>query len=1049
MEHAGEPRPAIDPAALLAEAGWVDRLARGLVRDDAAARDLVQETWLAALRAPPVADGRLRPWLARVLLNFARQRKRGEVRRASREALAARSERVPPVSEAAERVEAQRALAEALALLEEPLKSTVVLRYFDGLSPSEIAKRQGVPAGTVRWRLHRALDELRERLGRGFDGGRSGSWALVLLPLLRKPPLAEIAAGSAAAVAQGIVMTNGILKLGIAAALVGAASVGVWYAVDRGGTALVPAVAHEPTAASTPLDPAPAPEATTLAATPEAARSTAAAPNPTTHFVYDRAEDALHFRTVVEARFVDQNDRPIEGVKLALTSIGPTPSALSGPDGRVHLDAMATERTTSTAVEASHPGLATYFGRAVLEPGKTTYLGDLKLGPGGSIAGFVLGPDGSPARGAEVLVATPDLAQSEDDARRNGPVSTEVYPSCRTREDGSFRIDGVAAKPVRVWAGTDDTRWSFTEPIDLGANPFRTDLELRLRPLEPTDLIAGIVLTPQGEAVPNADVRYTGRLRGSTWSGNFHAGEDGRFRHRVGILGEHDFQAHDEKARWPDATALAVQPGTQDLVLQFPMPRWIEISVRDAGGAPIREFSASVVSSDRRRTILPAKIEPHENGRTRVLVPGEPFVVDVRARGHGDAVLGPWSPDAAPASEGCKLDTLPGVRGQVRAGAAPVANAKVSLFEIAAPTTKIARNGFVTRFHPSPEDSTTTDEQGFFQLDPSRPGGNDTDRFFQREATEARSFAILCEAEGWSIAELSPLEIDPAAGVDGLRIDLVRGGTIEGKVLTTPGKDPAGTVVGIDRHDGHPRTLRVGPDGLFKFERLTPGRYLVERVDDELHPGNVSTSWSSGGSERTEYPTNCAVEDGGTTRFDLDLKDDAPCVIVSKVRVNGAPATGWTASIRMKDKYSTHEAFGGGVDSHGELRIEVRDPGHGWLALYPPGSGDRGVSFEMELDLHRGENAIPLDLSVGAVRGTCAAPPAESILQYVGAGTGPFTCNATAHIGADGKFEMPCVFAGPGFVGRDEYHADGATIGPVAKVAIDVPVGGTAEAVVP
>src|SRR6185295_15486493 len=144
----------------------------------------------------------------------------GEIRRTSREALAPKSERLPPVSEAAERVEAQRALAEALALLDEPLKSTVVLRYFDGLSPSDIAKRQGVPSGTVRWRLHRALDELRERLGRGHGASR-GTWALALLPLFRRPPLAEIAAGSAAVVAQGVVM-NGVLKLGIAAALVGA-----------------------------------------------------------------------------------------------------------------------------------------------------------------------------------------------------------------------------------------------------------------------------------------------------------------------------------------------------------------------------------------------------------------------------------------------------------------------------------------------------------------------------------------------------------------------------------------------------------------------------------------------------------------------------------------------------------------------------------------------------------------------------------------------------------------------------------------------------------
>ncbi len=40
----------------------------------------------------------------------------------------------------------------------------VVLRYYDGLSASEIAESLGIPAGTVRVRLHRALKMLSERL---------------------------------------------------------------------------------------------------------------------------------------------------------------------------------------------------------------------------------------------------------------------------------------------------------------------------------------------------------------------------------------------------------------------------------------------------------------------------------------------------------------------------------------------------------------------------------------------------------------------------------------------------------------------------------------------------------------------------------------------------------------------------------------------------------------------------------------------------------------------------------------------------------------------
>lgn len=59
------------PEELLEHAAWIRRLARRLVQGEARADDLVQETWLAALRAAP-RGGPLRPWLARVARNFAR-----------------------------------------------------------------------------------------------------------------------------------------------------------------------------------------------------------------------------------------------------------------------------------------------------------------------------------------------------------------------------------------------------------------------------------------------------------------------------------------------------------------------------------------------------------------------------------------------------------------------------------------------------------------------------------------------------------------------------------------------------------------------------------------------------------------------------------------------------------------------------------------------------------------------------------------------------------------------------------------------------------------
>src|SRR5882672_5617458 len=88
-------QPAIDPDALLAEAGFLHALARELAGDAHAADDLVQETLLTALERPPRGDDGqrgLRGWLATVLKNRAWQTQRGDDRRRRREELVARDE---------------------------------------------------------------------------------------------------------------------------------------------------------------------------------------------------------------------------------------------------------------------------------------------------------------------------------------------------------------------------------------------------------------------------------------------------------------------------------------------------------------------------------------------------------------------------------------------------------------------------------------------------------------------------------------------------------------------------------------------------------------------------------------------------------------------------------------------------------------------------------------------------------------------------------------------------------------------------------------------
>jgi RNA polymerase sigma-70 factor (ECF subfamily) len=73
-----------------------------------------------------------------------------------------------PASELWPVLDRPRALA-ALSALPEPQRQAIELSYREGLSCSEIAERCGVPVGTVKSRLARAMETLREQLRAGGD----------------------------------------------------------------------------------------------------------------------------------------------------------------------------------------------------------------------------------------------------------------------------------------------------------------------------------------------------------------------------------------------------------------------------------------------------------------------------------------------------------------------------------------------------------------------------------------------------------------------------------------------------------------------------------------------------------------------------------------------------------------------------------------------------------------------------------------------------------------------------------------------------------------
>ncbi|MBI4601811.1 MAG: sigma-70 family RNA polymerase sigma factor [Planctomycetes bacterium] len=249
---------------LLQHSAWLQALARRLVSDDARAEDLVQETYLAAAQRPPRRAPRA--WLRAVAGNLARRLYRDDIRRRRREEVAARPEAVHATAEElVERVEVQRRIVDAVLGLEEPQRSAILLRFYEGLSAAEIARRQGAPVTTVRSRLQSAMETLRGRLDRLHAGDRR-AWLAILAPLAAAsaPLSAEAAsaagaspAGAASSGASSIFWASGGLKAACAVGIAGVALVAA--AIGWGRLFVAPPEQTDPEkiAEGAPSDPIP------------------------------------------------------------------------------------------------------------------------------------------------------------------------------------------------------------------------------------------------------------------------------------------------------------------------------------------------------------------------------------------------------------------------------------------------------------------------------------------------------------------------------------------------------------------------------------------------------------------------------------------------------------------------------------------------------------------------------------------------------------------------------------------------------------------------
>ncbi|MEE9394009.1 MAG: RNA polymerase sigma factor [Planctomycetota bacterium] len=171
------------------------------------AEDVLQDVWLAVLQAPKSLRGRELPWLRSLVRNLSVSRFRSEAARRRREEEVAR-QRKETLTES-ENTGLRLGVVDAIFKLPELFRQCIALRYFADLSPAEIAEHLGIPAATVRTRIHRGLKQIREEMGVKTPERRHAVLALLFPGLLRRALLrrvATIAAGLVAIVGVGALM---------------------------------------------------------------------------------------------------------------------------------------------------------------------------------------------------------------------------------------------------------------------------------------------------------------------------------------------------------------------------------------------------------------------------------------------------------------------------------------------------------------------------------------------------------------------------------------------------------------------------------------------------------------------------------------------------------------------------------------------------------------------------------------------------------------------------------------------------------------------------
>jgi RNA polymerase sigma-70 factor (ECF subfamily) len=1039
---------------------WMRRLALALVGSADAADDVVQDAW-ARLAGAPTERGTHVGFLVGLVRSLAHGRRRGEARRRVREASVARREALPSTAEVAARFEVARRMVEALEQLDEPYRTTLVLRFYDELSAAEIARRADISAGTVRARLKRGLDLLRARLDDG-EGGRA-SWLSALTPLLPTSPRSSaVGAATMTTFAASALLT---MKLTLGATLCALAALLAWTFVGRESThgrALDVGVGDEAALIVSEL----------VDGADGAQRRATALDGAQPDVALDaRFDDAAprDSRVTIIARATARDGRPLQGAWLRV-DLAEQHEARSELDGRLELPVERAElerlaRVSSGRYLTFHvgaPGFRTLTLSTQLDPVReSVVLGDVILRPGGAVHGRVLDPAGLGVENALIVFGAP-LGTARDAAQHTRLGPPDLPPvfwsgeacalTTHSGPGGSFRIDGVPVGYGVAWARTATSLWVSSDPVGVRAGEDVGGIELVVTDGH-GDVIAGRVLDPDGRAEPGVQVWI--QRPGSQGGTIARTDADGRFHFASSDGHAHSLTVRSPSVEWGDIERIDVATGTHDLELRFERGPFLVLQVQDEHGRAIADGRVVGVPA-RGVTRLPiqrCEAQLDSTGHARLIDPGTALRVRIEAPGYRDTLVGPYEPRAFPAPLVVTMTPVPALVGQVQLpDGQPARGARVSLHmsatgpgsEATAQASTLThqtwsgdRDAFVYTLHAVPTAEVRADADGRFRLplpgfdaraadEPYAPTdfnigalelrGSNSRRLAQVDPRQP--WFVHAATEGHATVTCGPHVFDPAREVS-LDMQLPPSGSIDGRLILNGGESAHGWTVHAS--DGLAEVVHtvVGEDGTFRFERLHAGPWQV-RV---FEPGERFSARAETRTERMPI-ADVQVVAGETVEYEHRAEAYESAWLTGRLTIDRASPGDFVVTNHSLTRRGTRRAA---VDPDGRFEIEVF-PGQE-SALWITGT-HRGapVAVVADIEVAPGDNELSFDFETARLEvrvdptGIPASPGLRAV--YV-AERGPVTVRVTFEPSEPGHYGPFFVPAGRGRLDAptDDYRA--------------------------